>query len=122
MEFTLYYHNQAGERDSTYFDDLKYTTPDIIDYVLVAEDFKFPCSNYGLEEETPQIQLKVATAVGERQLLREVYTRTMYIAYILLVPHGMSLTDEQNFYYSPHGDGIAYYMSKCNSTNLQEEQ
>ena len=46
----------------------------------------------------------------------------MYISSILLVPHGASWMDEQNFYITPHGDGETYYVSKCNPTNPEEEQ
>jgi uncharacterized surface protein with fasciclin (FAS1) repeats len=120
---TIYYHNKAGEKDSTAIEEVKVTTPDIINYVLLAEDFKFPYASYGVSEDVPQTQLKISNVVTERQLLRETYTRTMYIAYILLVPHGISAVDDEYFYLSPHGDGVGYRMSKCNSiTNPEEEQ
>jgi hypothetical protein len=47
----------------------------------------------------------------------------MNIAYILLVPHGTSWTDEQNFYIAPHGDGETITMSKCTELlNLDEQE
>ena len=119
----MYYHNQAGERDSTLLVQAQPTTPDIIDYIKLADDFKFPCASYGLEEETPQVNLKVSTeGVNLFDLLFNRFTRTMYISSILLVPHGASWMDEQNFYIMPHGDGETYYVSKCNPTNPEEEQ
>ncbi len=119
----LYYHNQEGKQDSTLLVNGQSTTPDIIDYMKVAEDYKFPCASYGLEEETAQICMKVSTnKVSERDLLRNRFTRTMYIAYILLVPHGTSWMDDQNFYMAPFGDDEMFYVSKCNTTNPEEEQ
>lgn len=119
----LYYHNQEGEKDSTLLVSGQPTTPDIIDYIKLADDFKFPCASYGLDEETPQVFMKVSTnTVSERDRLRNRYTRTMYIAYILLVPHGTSFADDQNFYIMPHGDGETFYVSKCNTTTNPEEE
>ena len=119
----MYYNKQDGTKDSTLLISGKETTPDIIDYIKVADDFKFPCASYGLTEETPQVYIKISTnTVSERDLLRNRYTRTMYISSVLLVPHGTSWTDEENFYITPHGDGETYYLSKCNPTNPEEEQ
>jgi uncharacterized surface protein with fasciclin (FAS1) repeats len=119
----MYYNNVKGEKDSTLLVSGKATTPDIIDYIKLADDFKFPCASFGLEETSPQVTLKVSTnTVSERDLLRNRYTRTMYIAYILLVPHGMSWTDDQYFYMMPHGDGEVVYLSKCNPVKPEEEQ
>ena len=63
------------------------TRPDTIDYLLVAEDYKFEHSTYDLDDETMQATLTVETKVTNRQN-NNTYTRTMRIDCILLVPHG----------------------------------
>lgn len=118
----LYYHNKDGEKDSTLLGQLFETTPDIVNYIKVAEDFKFPYGSYNLEESTPQIYMRIASTVSNRQLNRETHTRTMYISSILMIPHGACMEDEENLYFEPHGDGIWYYLSKCKFTNPQEEE
>jgi len=64
------------------------TNPDIVDYILLAEDHKFEYCTYGVDDENLQNLLKVETRVTNRQLSDRTYTRTMRINGILLVPHG----------------------------------
>ena len=44
-------------------------------------------SSYGLEEENPQVTLKVETRVSNAQQRNNQYTRTMRIDCIVLKPH-----------------------------------
>lgn len=64
------------------------TTPDAIDYLLVAEDYKFDVCTWGIEDEDLQATLKIETKVQTSEVRNDVYTRNMRIDCILLVPHG----------------------------------
>lgn len=110
LRCTLTYHLQKGGEESTVLQSSVSTTPDVVDYLLLAEDFKFPTSSYGLIEDKPQVTLAVETRVSPTELRKNTYTRTMRIAYVLLVPHGISHVDEENFYITPHGDGETFVM------------
>lgn len=118
----LYYTNANGKKDSTDLVKEQPTQKDIIDYVRLSpeEGFAFPCCTYGLNESTPQITLKITTNVTALQIRRGTYNRNLGIAYLLLVPHGASWTDDQNFYLAPHGDGEEFIMSKCKDINLEQ--
>ena len=61
--------------------------PDEVDYIKVADNFKFPVASYGLEEDEPQVSLKVETYVTSTQQKNNTYTRTMRIDCIVLKPH-----------------------------------
>lgn len=63
------------------------TRVDTIDYLLLAEDYKFGHSTYDLDDEKMQATLTVETKVTNRQNNNQ-YQRTMRIDCILLVPHG----------------------------------
>ncbi len=123
FDATAYYLNADGKKDSTILVQKQTTTSDIIDYIKISpeEGFRFPCCTYGLTESTPQVTLKIETNVTNLETRRSTFTRTMNIAYILLVPHGISWTDEQNFYIKPHGDEEEFVMSKCTDINKEEE-
>jgi len=118
---TMCFLNENGKKDSVMMHTLAnnnqpfVTKKDIIDYVKISpeEGFMFPCCTYALRESTPQVTLKIETKVTNVEMRRNTYTRTMNIAYILLVPHGASWTDDENFYIEPHGDGETFTMSKC---------
>ena len=77
-----------------------------MDYFLLYENFTFPVTNYGLSEDKPSVQLKVETRVSNGQVRDGIYTRTMRIDCILLVPHGTLLTDmsPDRVYLLPHGN------------------
>ncbi|MBQ8712429.1 MAG: fasciclin domain-containing protein [Prevotella sp.] len=107
---TMCYHKEDGSRDSTVLQSTQETTPDVVDYMLLAEDFKFPCCSYGLEESEPQVSLKVETRVSSNEYRRNTFSRTMRFSAILLVPHGIARLDEdtESFLISPHGDGVGY--------------
>lgn len=64
------------------------TTPDQVDYFLVAEDFKFPYCTYGVTTKELQSLMKVETRVGSSDYNSGRMVRTMRIDCILLVPHG----------------------------------
>lgn len=112
LDCILSYHNQEGV---TVTQDLKkkvQTNPDIVDYILLAEDFKFPTATYGLSETEPQVKLEVKTNVSSSEQSRKTFTRTMRIDCIMLVPHGISNVDEERFKIEPHGDGDSYQWRK----------
>lgn len=132
IDATICYLNADGKKDSTVLVSKKATTKDIVDYVNLTVDeqgnpkpFTFPCCTYALRESTPQVTLKIKTNVTNVEMRRSMFTRTMNIAYILLVPHGASWTDDENFYIEPHGDGETFTMSKYPDTddnmNLEEQ-
>ena len=128
IDATICYLNADGKKDSTVLVSKKATTKDIVDYVLLSDPetgFKFDCCTYALRESTPQVTLKIKTNVTNVEMRRSMFTRTMNIAYILLVPHGASWTDDENFYIEPHGDGETFTMSKYPDTddnmNLEEQ-
>lgn len=95
LKFTLYHHVQDGSVVKTGKAEgvplLNNTAtsnhPDEVDYIKVAENFKFPVASYGLDEEEPQVSLKVETYVSSKQQKDNVYTRTMRIDCIILKPH-----------------------------------
>ena len=116
------YKNADGKKDSTLLVEKKVVNTDIIDYIKLADDFKFPFCTYGLRESTPQVSLRIETDVTAFEARKNTYTRIMNIACFLLVPHGVAWTDDQNFYIMPHGDGETFYLSKCTELlNLDEQ-
>ena len=64
------------------------TTPDVVDYILLAEDYKFNYSTVGVDAPDKKAWLKLETRVGSADLRNNLKTRTMRINCILLVPHG----------------------------------
>jgi hypothetical protein len=112
LKCSINYHNQEGESQKELLQNNIITTPDEINYLLLAEDYKFPCGTFGLTEAEPQISLLVETNVTPREQSIKKYTRTMMIDCIMLVPHGISIVDEERFTVSPHGDGDTYYWLK----------
>ena len=88
------------------------TNPDVVDYILLAEDFKFPIATYGLSESSPMWTLDVETKATAPEIRSKKYTRTMRIDCIMLVPHGISNVNEERFEISPHGDGDTFQWLK----------
>ena len=94
MRCTLGYNNQAGRHQerqlvssvSTNDGKLGYS-PDAVNWIKLADNYKFEVSSYGLEEENPQVTLKVETRVSNAQQRNNQYTRTMRIDCIVLKPH-----------------------------------
>jgi hypothetical protein len=65
-----------------------------MDYILLANDFKFPVASFGLSESDAQVSIFVENRVLNSQITRGTHTRTMRIDCILLVPHGtLEVTD-----------------------------
>ena len=95
LKFTLYHHTQDGKIVKTgntegvpLVDNTAVVNqPDEVDYIKVAENFKFPVASYGLEEDEPQVSLKVESYVTSTQQRNNTYTRTMRIDCIILKPH-----------------------------------
>ena len=104
------YHNQKGTTETVVFGDSITTTRDEVNYLLLAEDFKFPCCTYGLIEAEPQVTLTITTNVGRKET--DTFTKTMMIDCIMLVPHGIAIVDEERFTIEPHGDGDIFYWLK----------
>jgi len=109
---TLGFHDQKGAEASDIIQSSIETTPDVVDYLLLAEDYKFPCCSYGLKEEIPQVTLKVETRVSSAEQRTNKFSRTMRIDCIMLVPHGQAVVTENAFVIAPHGDGVAYSIPR----------
>ena len=124
FDATLCYPNEDGKKDSTVLVTKQETAQDIIDYIRISpeEGFKFPCCTYALNETTPQVSLKIETNVTNLETRRNTFTRTMNINCVLVIPHGISVTDENAFYIMPHGDGEVFYISKGTDINNLEEE
>jgi hypothetical protein len=88
LRCTLEYKNEAGKFEEKRIADNVENSPDSVDYILLAENFKFPVSNYALNEDKPSVKLKIETRVSNSQLNKGTHTRTMRIDCVLLVPHG----------------------------------
>ena len=112
LDCAINYHNQQGETEKTVLKSKISNNPDIVDYLLLAEDFKFPTATFGLRESEPQVTLEVKTNVSAREQSQKQFDRTMRIDCIMLVPHGISKVTEDGFEVAPHGDGDSYFWLK----------
>ena len=83
-----------------------------MDYILLAEDFKFPTATVGLIESEPQVTLEVTTNVKSNEQSSKKFSRVMRIDCIMLVPHGISNVNEERFEVAPHGDGDTFQWLK----------
>lgn len=109
MRATLGYHDQNGTTKEQVLQSTIQTTPDVVNYILLAEDYKFPVCSYGLNETDTQVSLKLETRVSSTDQRNNKFTRTMNIDCILLVPHGtMEVTDDGRLVITPHNDGFSY--------------
>ena len=89
------------------------TTPDQVDYLLVAEDYKFPVCTYGLSSTgDAKVTLRVETNVRPSEFNRGTYSRTLRIDCIMLIPHGMAVDSDDMFGIAAHGDGVVYTRRK----------
>lgn len=89
------------------------TTPDQMDYLLLAEDKKFPTCSYGLSSSgDAKVTLRVETNVRPSEFNKGTYSRVLRIDCILLVPHGMAYDKEEAFGIMAHGDGVVYAKAK----------
>ena len=86
LRCTLKYHNEEGTEQAKQLASRVETKGDEVDYILLAENFKFPVASYGLVEEEPQVTLMVETRVSSSQV-NKTHTRTMRIDCIILKPH-----------------------------------
>ena len=112
MECAIYYHDQNGETQKQNLQSSFTNNPDIVDYILLAEDFKFPTATWGLVEAEPQITLEFKTKVSSSELRQKKFDRTMRIDCVMLVPHGISTVTDDTFEVSPHGDGDTFQWLK----------
>ena len=109
LRCTLGFHDQDGNVKEEILQSAITTELDQVNYLLLAEDFKFPCCSYGLYESEPQVTLTVQTNVSPREQRNREFTRTMTIDCIMLVPHGIANITDGRFVIAPHGDGDSYY-------------
>jgi len=66
-----------------------------IDYILLAEDFQFPITYYGLQEEKPSVRIELECRVSNNEVKNDLFTRTMRLDCVLVVPHGtLRLVDD----------------------------
>ena len=94
LMFTLFHHTQDGKVVKTGKTEgvpllkglMVDTHPDEVHYIKVADNFKFPVATYDLDEDEPQVSLKIETFVFSKDLDKN-YTRTMRIDCIILKPH-----------------------------------
>ena len=130
LRFTLQVPGQKDEVFKSPEDgkDIFTTKVDSVYYMLLAEDYKFPVSTYGVEDEDKQIVLQMETRVTNTEQRNKVYTRTVYANCFLLVPHGTlqlvdALPDDPSVKFShrgtpgviftPHGErGRWWYMQR----------
>ena len=64
------------------------TATDAVDYILLAENYKFDNCTYGVTDEDLQALLKIETRVSNSDIRNGKKTRTMRFNCVLLVPHG----------------------------------
>lgn len=112
MNCTISYHDQDGQTVSEVLQEGITNNPDVVDYILLAEDFKFPTSNYDLRENESQVTLSVATNVSSKEISSKKFARTMRIDCIMLIPHGISNVNEDRLEVAPHGDGDVFQWLK----------
>ena len=112
MDCTISYHDQQGETVKQVLKSKISNNADIVDYLLLAEDFKFPTASYGLTESDSQVTLEVKTNVIAAEIRSKKFDRVMRIDCIMLVPHGISNVTEDRFEVAPHGDGDSYFWLK----------
>ena len=112
MECSIYYHNQEGVTEKKSLQSSFSNNPDIVDYILLAENFEFPTATWGLTETEPQITLELKTKVSSSELRQKKFDRTMRIDCIMLVPHGISNVNDKRFEIAPHGDGDTFQWLK----------
>ena len=107
MRCTLNYHNLDGtEAEPDRIQASIETKSDVVNYLLLAEDYKFPVATFGLQEEETQVSLTVETHVSSIEQRNNKFTRTMRINSILLVPHGMG-----RFVENESGETIGFEMN-----------
>ena len=111
-ESAIYYHDQKGDEQKTTLRNNFSNNPDIVDYILLAEDFKFPTATYGMVESEPQVKLELKTKVTAVEVRTKKFDRTMRIDCIMLVPHGIATVYDERFEVAPHGDGDVFQWLK----------
>ena len=109
LKCTIGFHDQEGNSQQEELQSAITTTPDQMNYLLLAEDYKFPCSSFGLTESEPQVTLTVQTNVSSTEQRNRTFTRTMLIDCVMFVPHGISHLTDDRFEIEPHGDGDSYF-------------
>lgn len=92
---TLRWPDEAGKLQSEQIGTNVTTTGTQVDYILLAEDRKFPITYYGLTEEKPSVTLNLECRVSNNEVTNGLFTRTMRLDCVLVVPHGtLQLIDD----------------------------
>ena len=113
VDCAINYHEQDGNSKRVVLKSKAVNNPDIVDYILLAEDFKFPTATYGLTETSEtQVSLEVKTNVSSPEKSSKKFDRTMRIDCIMLIPHGIARLEEDRLVVEPHGDGDSYFWLK----------
>ena len=136
LSFTLSYPDEKGKTVSTALNSgssemplviksdntgVFDTTGDKVDYLLLAEDFKFPTATFGLNESEPSVTLLMENRTLNSHVTRGTHQRTTRIDCILLVPHGTlqlvenlqelgSAYDSPGVLMMPHGQNRWQYL------------
>lgn len=84
------YNDQNGKPLSRRIATRFYTTPDVVDSVLVISNFEFPTSSAGLSDN--QTSVRIQSVVNPSETSK--YSRTMHIDCILLIPHEKNVAAE----------------------------
>ena len=94
-----------------------------VDYILLAEDFKFPICTYGVRETEPLIRMQLENRTTNSEVNQGKLTKNLGVDCILLVPHGtLSIVDalpedrdddsgKPGVLMFPHGENLnSYHM------------
>jgi uncharacterized surface protein with fasciclin (FAS1) repeats len=87
LRFTMGYHDASGKAQKLQTVSSADSDPTKVDWMLVAENFKFPVCTYGLNEAEPQATLTIDTRVSSREYSTAAYQRTLRVDCIVLKPH-----------------------------------
>ena len=100
---------------------LVYSSGTSIDYILLAEDFKFPVCTYGVRETEPSVTFWIENRTTNSDVNQGNYTKSLCVDCILLVPHGTlrliddlgqiapAFTGQPGVLMYPHGENLKYY-------------
>lgn len=92
---TLSWPDATGKTQSRQLVTNATTTGTQMDYILLAENFEFPVTFFGLTEEKPSVELEIECRVSNNEVSRGTFTRTMRFDCVLVVPHGtLQLIDD----------------------------
>jgi hypothetical protein len=80
---------QPGRKEDNLLDDATFSpAADDVDYIQLAENFKFEHCTRDVSDENLQVTMKVELKPSNAHVRKKQYARTMRLDCILLVPHG----------------------------------